>query len=184
MRLYACAAVAVFMLAATAQTPKLATVKERMAELQRMEDIRRRAYELRPRRRDIPMRELNITDGEIREIQAIAVQSRLSAMLNISPVVAGCACEEGPLCTDQVYVVAETPAQTVGLQLSRVRNAWVVGAVQRWWNRYDALRANFKTMDFRTYEQAENELLLEFPMCVGKDEPAATATAQSRETTK
>src|ERR1043165_9489862 len=112
-----------------------------MVERLRMQKIEDHANDLRPRRRDTPLRELNITDNEVREIQDIAGKYAMQTMLNISPVVHGCPCEEGPLCTDQVYVVATLPEKTVGLQLSRVRNAWVLGTVQQWWLRYDALRA-------------------------------------------
>lgn len=138
----------------------------------RMESIVRRAYELQPHRRDTPLRELNITDDEVREIQAIAAKHAMTSMLNISPVIAGCPCEEGPLCTDQVYVVAEQPGKAVGLELSRVRNAWMVGAVQKWWIRYSELVGKMPTMDFRAYLGARSELLLDFPMCVSKESVA------------
>src|SRR5262245_30794779 len=103
------------------------TPAEREAQRVRMSDVKARAISLEPHRRDTPMRELNITDFEIREIQDVASKYLVRSMLNISPVVSGCACEEGPLCTDQVYVVATTPSETRGLQLSRIRNAWVIG---------------------------------------------------------
>lgn len=142
------------------------------AQRQRMLDILDRAYELQPRRRDTPMRELNISDGEVREIQEVAGKYAIHTMLNISPVIAGCPCEEGPLCTDQVYVVAELPGKTVGLELSRVRNAWVVGAVQKWWMRFTELRAKATTMEFRVWESERNQLLLEFPACPLKESVA------------
>jgi hypothetical protein len=149
-----------------------APVPDWRAQQASMTDIMVRAFELQPRRRDTPMRELNITDSEVREIQAIAARYAMHSMLNISPVIAGCPCEEGPLCTDQVYVVAELPGKTVGLELSRVRNAWGVGAVQKWWTRYSELREKFPKMDFRTWMSARNELLLEFPRCTLKDSVA------------
>jgi len=139
-----------------------------------------RVNELRPRRRDTPLRELNISDNEVREIQDVAARHGMTTMLNISPVVTGCPCEEGLLCTDQVYVVADLPDKTVGLQLSRVRNAWVVGTVQMWWFRYDALLKKQTTMDWWEFIKARNELLREFPMCALQDNGATTA--RSRET--
>jgi hypothetical protein len=152
----------------------------------RLWKIRDRADALYPQRRDTPMRELNISDNEVREIEAIAHRYLFNSMLNISPVVTGCACEEGPLCTDQVFVVATTATQTVSLQLSRIRNAWVVGPVQRWWTQFSALQARRPEMDYFKFEDARNQLLLDFPMCVGKDdsvEPPRT-TAQSRDAPK
>jgi hypothetical protein len=149
-----------------------------------MEQIAIRINELKPARRDTPLRELNISDNEVREIQSLAARYKMSTMLNISPVVAGCPCEDGPLCTDQVYIVSELPEKPVGLQLSRVRNAWVVGPVQRWWLRYASFEASEPKTDYFKYRQARNNLLLEFPMCVGKDDPLKTTTAQTREATK
>jgi hypothetical protein len=161
-------------------------IAQRMAYDLRLSKIEERAQTLRPRRRDTPMRELNITDNEVREVEVVAHRYLMKSMLNISPVIAGCACEEGPLCTDQVYVVATTATQTVSLQLSRIRNAWAVGPVQKWWFRYEILREKGPKMDWLEYQDAKNQLLLDFPMCVGKDdsvEPIKTA-AQTRDATK
>ena len=163
--------------AQTAQTPRQ-TPAERQALRVRMSDIRGRASALEPRRRDTPMRELNITDFEVREIQDVASRYLVRSMLNISPVVSGCACEEGPMCTDQVYVIATTPTETKGLQLSRIRNAWIIGPVQKWWFQYYTLKAKRSRMDFFEYEDAENRLLLEFPFCATDDKKSA-ATAQT-----
>ena len=156
-----------------------------MVERMRMQAIWERADSVRPHRRDTPLRELNITDDEVREIQDLASKYAMNTMLNISPVVTGCPCEEGPLCTDQVYVVATLPERTVGLQLSRVRKAWVVGAVQKWWIRYDALEKGASASKFVDYQQRFNQLLLEFPVCSLKEDKTDGATsAQSRATTQ
>lgn len=134
-----------------------------------------RANELRPRRRDEPLRFENITDMEVREIQEVAAKLAPKAIVNISPVVTGCPCEEGPECTDQVYIVANTSENSVGLQLSRVRNLWQVGVMQRWWIRYDALLARRADMDWRAYEASEAELLRDLPECVGELVPATAS---------
>jgi hypothetical protein len=139
--------------------------------------IEERAYELRPRRRDEPLRYLNISDNEVREIQLMAENYLPNVLLNISPVVTGCPCEEGPQCTDQVYIVAETPQSSKGLQMSRVRNAWVVGNVQQWWLKHDELTAKSGKMNYEKYESAMNELVRDFPMCVGELVPAKNTTA-------
>lgn len=154
---------------------------EWLSEGRRMQRIEDRAFELRPHRRDTPLREVNISDNEVREVQDIASQYAMNTMLNISPVVAGCPCEEGPLCTDQVYVIATLPEKTVGLQLSRVRNAWVVGAVQKWWLRYDVLLKEGATAkDYEEFRQKRNRMLLEFPACALKEgESDVATTAQS-----
>ncbi len=138
-----------------------------------------RAHELRPQRRDEPLRYLNISDIEVREIQLVAEKYLPKVLLNISPVVTGCPCEEGPQCTDQVYIVAETGQSSKGLQMSRIRNAWIVGSVQQWWLKRDALSADSAKMSYPKYESALNELLRDFPSCVGELVPAENTTAST-----
>jgi len=166
--------------AASAQGPMSKAEREAnralVLKLMRIED---RAYELRPRRRDEPLRYLNISDNEIREIQLLAEKYLPKSLLNISPVVTGCPCEEGPQCTDQVYIVAETAQSSKGLLMSRVRNAWVVGPVQQWWLKHDELTAKSGKMGYEKYESAMNELVRDFPMCVGDLVPADNTTAST-----
>ncbi len=61
-----------------------------------------RAYEIRPRRIDEPLRAANIGDEEVREVEAIASERYPGALVNISGVTDGCPCEEGPSCDSQV----------------------------------------------------------------------------------
>src|SRR5688572_4197393 len=70
-----------------------------------LSDVMRRARDNAPNRRDAPLRELNLTDEEVREIQAATRNYLPADYLNISPVVTGCACEDGPDCKEQVYVL-------------------------------------------------------------------------------
>ncbi|HTU68171.1 MAG TPA: hypothetical protein VMF52_19655 [Steroidobacteraceae bacterium] len=136
-------------------------------ELLRVERNLHRAVEIRPQRRDEPLRDLNISDNEVREIEALMSKVAARSMINISPVVDGCPCEEGPMCTAQVYVVAEAGDRSVALQLSRIQNAWVIGVVQTWWNRWMALLA--RHLEVEEFLQKQDELALEFPMCVGTE---------------
>jgi hypothetical protein len=167
-----------FAAAVSAQAPKSRAewpaYQAQMYKRMRIED---RAHELRPRRRDEPLRYLNISDIEVREIQLMAEKYLPKVLLNISPVVTGCPCEEGPQCTDQVYIVAETPQSSKGLQMSRVRNAWVVGNVQQWWLKHDELTARSGKMNYEKYESAMSELVRDFPICVGELVPAENTTA-------
>ena len=135
-------------------------------------DPRYRALQLKPRRRDEPLRYLNISDFEVREIQEVAEKYLPKVLLNISPVVTGCPCEEGPQCTDQVYIVAQTSQDSRGLQLSHVRNSWVVGTVQQWYLKHEELQARKSKMNYLDAMRAESELLREFPVCVGELVPA------------
>jgi hypothetical protein len=148
------------------------TVTDR--EMEKREAIFQRARELYPRRRDTPLRYLNITDTEVREIQRLASGVQLVELVNISPVVTGCACEEGPDCTEQVSIVGRYKDRFVEVQLSRLRNRWSIGRVQRWWLEYAALQAREPSMDRREYEKARNLRVLDFPMC---PDGAARATA-------
>ena len=141
----------------------------------RLLELEERAFQLYPRRRDTPMRYLNITDSEVREIQVIARKYQMPQLMNISPVVEGCPCEEGSGCTEQVFIVGKIEDQAYGLQLSRRKNRWGVSAVQKWWLEHAALKARVSTMDSRTYQQARERQLLEFPMCA----PAATTDNKS-----
>jgi hypothetical protein len=149
------------------------------AEERRGPDPRFRAWLLLPKRRDEPLRYMNISDIEVREIQLVAEKYLPKVLLNISPVVTGCPCEEGPQCTDQVYIVAENGSSSKGLQLSRVRNAWVVGTVQQWYLRYAELVAREPKMNFQDVMREESELYREFPMCVGDLVPAEKTTAST-----
>jgi len=149
----------------------------------RYQQIAQRALELSPERRNTPLRELNITDEEVREVQAIAVGYLPRDLVNISPVVTACPCEEGPTCTAQVYVLATAKGKTSGLQLSRMNTAWQVGVVQKWWLKRAAIqRQNTGNafLDEYLYEKAINQMLEEFPACLGQLVPPA----QTASTTK
>jgi hypothetical protein len=150
------------------QPPPRAQIDAREAQLLKRAEIERRAYELRPRRRDAPMRYLNLSDNEMREIQGVASEHLSNTVLNVSPVIEGCPCEEGPMCTDQVFVVTHASGKSVGLQLSRVKKVWKVGVVQLWWLRYDALGAQKSSMDYQKFMRTESELYRDFPICVGE----------------
>ena len=139
-------------------------------------DPRYRAWLLQPKRRDEPLRYLNISDYEVREIQEVAEKYLPKVLLNISPVVTGCPCEEGPQCTDQVYIVAQNAQRSRGLQLSRVRNAWVVGTVQQWYLKYEELLTREPKMNYLDLMRAEDELFRDFPVCVGELVPAENKT--------
>lgn len=149
-------------------------------EMEKREAIFQRVRELYPRRRDTPLRDLNITDNEVREIQRLAAGVHLVELVNISPVVTGCACEEGPDCTEQVNIVGRYKDRFVEVQLSRLRNRWSIGRVQRWWLEYAALQAREPLMDRREYEKARNLRVLEFPMCPDGAARAADAPATKR----
>jgi hypothetical protein len=147
----------------------------------RYQAVSKRAEELYPARRNTPLRDVNISDEEIREVQQITRKYLPRAYVNISPVVTDCPCEEGPACTAQVYVVAQTADETRGIQLSRTKDRWYVGAVQQWWLRRDAVKTQHtgnSFLDYYLHRKAVTELLEEFPMCAGPPAPdSQTASA-------
>lgn len=174
MRIAALAIVGLtFALSASAQTRKTReeadTFWRRVNQMERsVSQTYDRARMLRPVRRDTPLRELNISDNEVREIQDLVVDYLPKDMVNISPVVAGCACEEGPACSAQVYVVAMRGDFNRGLQLSRVNNAWRIGAVQRWWMEYEVLQPKLAAMDLDEALKLRYDLASRFPTCASK----------------
>ena len=146
--------------------------------------VRDRAQELYPRRRDEPLREANITDNEIREIEALVESHLPRAIVNIGPVVTGCPCEEGSQCTDQVWLQANTARESVGMLLSRSRNRWDLSTVQKWWLRRWALEREESELDWRERGEREWALVQDFPVCTeppgSSDNVAARSSAEPR----
>jgi hypothetical protein len=151
--------------------------ESREAMLKRRE-FEERIWELRPQRRDAPLREANISDYEIREVQMAAGEVIPKIIVNIGPVVTGCPCEDSPTCSDQVWITANRGNETVGLQLSKIKGVWQVGPVQKWWLAYDRLQSNRELRrEYWRYRKAEAQLIASFPGCVGTLVPAEKAPA-------
>jgi hypothetical protein len=140
--------------------------KEELALRKRQERVQRVIR--RPTRRDGPLRDQNVSDQEIREIEAATRQVVPGAIVNISGVVAGCACEEGADCSAQVWVVPYRPGAPGGLQLSRVSGVWKVGLVQQWWLEYDQLMAQQSRLSVDERIAREDDLYSRFPVCPDK----------------
>ncbi len=60
------------------------------SEWRRKDHISKRAEELRPAYRAEPLRYLNISDEEVRQVQRVSVKYLPRAMVNISPEVTNC----------------------------------------------------------------------------------------------
>lgn len=124
----------------------------------------------RPQREEHRLRDTNIADTEIEQIRQ-AIRARLpDALVNIGAVTVGCPCEDGPACTEQVWVVAERPEQSTGLQMSRINGKWQIGPLQHWWLDYTALfhpqhaqpSSRQRQLNWR---KARAELTERFPFC-------------------
>ena len=94
----------------------------------------------------------NISDIEVRQIQAVLNTIHPGAIVNIGGVMEGCSCAETESCTNQVSVVAYLPSHSVGITLSKIDNVWKVGKVQGWWLEYEAL--------FRSRRQRDNGFIV------------------------
>jgi hypothetical protein len=117
-----------------------------------------------PVRRDGPLREQNISDDEVREIQGLVQERMPGAIVTISGVVSGCPCEDGPECVAQVWIAAYRAGTTRGLELSQINNRWSVGPVQQWWLDSESLRdRNFPS--FQDRAAAQQTLNDRFPVC-------------------
>jgi hypothetical protein len=143
-------------------------------------EVRERAAALAPRRRDEPLRDLNITDFEVREIQHVVRDYLPKVIVNIGPVVTGCPCEEGRTCTEQVFIQANTATGSVGLLLSRVARRWDISKTQKWWLAWRALQAQQHTMDFFEFREREWALAQDFPACTTEAATPAKIPAESR----
>lgn len=159
---------------------RVARAKRRAAEDHRYYMLAARAAQLFPRRKETPMRVVNITDEEVREIQAAALDVVPRSIVNIGAVTTGCPCEDGPGCTDQVWIVATDQSRTTGLQLSRILGAWVVGPVQAWWLRYDEfMRSQRRYSRYNVDEAARRRLLDTMPFCASKTGDQASAISST-----
>ena len=116
-------------------------------------------------RRDAPLRKLNLSDNEAREIQYVMGQVYPGVILNISGVVEGCPCEEGAFCSDQVWVVPRYDPTISGVLLSKINGHWAVGSVQQWWMDKSKLEANTQLTSNQRSE-ALTSFWEQFPACV------------------
>ena len=124
---------------------------------------------LRPRAPAGIPRPENISDIEIREIQAAAGSYLPTALINIGTVMVGCPCEDGAKCRSQVWVVGWTPEKTSGLLFSQIGGHWVIGPVQKWWLAYDALLARARSLTAVDFAVAQDKLLQTLPTCEARN---------------
>ena len=141
--------------------------------------VKYRYLQSRPRRLDVPLREENISDEEVREIEAVTKGFFPGAIVNISGVTTGCPCEDGPQCTSQVWVVAYRGERNNGLALSRIDDKWKVGLLQQWWIHYDKLHRRMREIrisrnpgvleKLKNLWEEQQRLQDVFPVCASED---------------
>jgi hypothetical protein len=151
--------------AVSAQVTGSSQLREYMRRQNIIMDVIARAREVMPQRRDEPLRDINISDEEVREIQVLVRDVLPRAIVNIGPVVIGCPCEEGRSCSEQVYVQANSAARSMGLLLSRSRHRWSVSEVQKWWLRWNAFEETRDKLDWDERDERAWQLVQDFPVC-------------------
>jgi hypothetical protein len=140
---------------------------EYRAKMERLFSIEKRERDTRPYRRESPVRVDNIKAEEVQEILTVMTQVRPGSIVNIGTVVSGCPCEDGPSCSDQVWIVAHGSDKSVGLLLSKVDSHWAIGPVQKWWLEREDLEARRKSFSSSlAYMHAEDALTERFPACL------------------
>lgn len=138
-------------------------------------------------RRDAPARSANIVDQEVLEIEAVMREQHPGAVVNIGTVVSECACEDGPTCTEQVWVVAYLPQASQGLQLSRIDGRWQLGPLQQWWLRFEAFNQKpypqgrigdpTLTAQVEAHLKEQTALYDSFPLCTRAESGTASETS-------
>jgi hypothetical protein len=159
-------------LAGLIHDPETVSLTAKWQERLRVDNVRRRIYQLEPSRRYStgPLREVDINDEEIREIQAVVQELLPGAMVMISGVSKGCPCEEGPNCSAQVWTAIHLPDKTKSLELSQVSSHWTIGVVQRWYLESENLKiAHFAS--YAEYNAAQSALEMRFPLCASTSVP-------------
>jgi hypothetical protein len=118
------------------------------------------------------VRQDNITDEEVREVQHAAREIYPDTVVIIGAVMEGCDCEDGGSCTAQVGITLNRENyQTRTLVLSRISGHWKVGAVQSWSIQYKAHQhqpgfPGWGCDELSIAWRKENQRLLEsFPAC-------------------
>jgi len=152
-----------------------ADADDRRAKWKEQRERQSYIHRTRPHRLDGPLREENISDVEVRQIQVVTDTVYPGSIANIAGVTEGCPCEEGPWCDSQVWILAYHEGKYRGLMLSRIDNTWLVGVIQAWWFSYDRLRERFfgasvtridwRAGNYRKFLDEQQRHLDSFPHC-------------------
>jgi hypothetical protein len=149
------------------RSPESQALTARWRNWQRERDLDRRIIESEPTltyRRSAQLREININDEEVRQIEAVVRELIPGAIVTISGVAQGCPCEDGPGCSAQVWTAVYSSKRTSSLELSDINDHWVIGPVQRWFLESAQLdRSKYPT--YAAYTAARGALDDRYPAC-------------------
>jgi hypothetical protein len=148
-------------------SPESQALTAQWRKWQRDRDLDRRIIESEPTlayRRSAPLRRINISDVEVRQIEAVVQRLIPGAIVIISGVAQGCPCEDGPGCSAQVWTAIERSAQIHSLELSDIDDHWVIGPAQQWFLESAQVdRTKYQT--YADYTAAREELDNRYPAC-------------------
>jgi hypothetical protein len=150
------------------RSPESRALTAKWQKWQRDQDLNGRMAESDPaaRYRRIALREVNISDIEVRQIQAVVQDLMPGAIVAISGVAKGCPCEDGPGCSAQVWTAIYYEGKTTSLELSDINEHWVVGPVQQWYiERAKLARPSFPS--YAAYSAAQQAMNDRYPVCSG-----------------
>jgi hypothetical protein len=122
-----------------------------------------------PGRPNRPLRQENISDEEVSEVQRAALDVYPDSIVSISGVTDGCDCEDGGRCTAQVWLALNRGNQTRSLVLSKIDGHWKIGAIQSWWIQWHAHKATDPGWGYSkqqvAWQQENQRLLNSYPTC-------------------
>jgi hypothetical protein len=127
-------------------------------------------------------REMNITDREVKQIQAAAREYASDAMVNIGTVMVGCNCEEGPACTEQVGGILYNPKESKTVSFSRIKGDWQLSRALTWELHKKKLDTKYEKRLLAASEQDKPEIACDYflalaaleaekPLCPGQLPP-------------
>jgi hypothetical protein len=148
------------------QSPQTQALTARWHKLQRDRDLQRRIATLDPNRYRSPtsLRDLDISDEEVLQIEAVVREIIPGAIVMISGVAKGCPCEDGPGCSAQVWIAVHLPKETRALEISDINDHWAIGPVQQWYlDSAELQRSKYPTS--ADYNAARDALSDRFPTC-------------------
>jgi hypothetical protein len=135
----------------------------------------------------LSLRAENIRDEEVKEIQTVVATLDRGFITSIGGVVAGCHCEEGPACTDEVSVALQKTGRTVGMNFSKIEGKWQLGELQKWDLKYQAVLAKYNVpvaardrgKQRQAYAEELATLLNEMPQCAANSTAGPPAAKDS-----
>ena len=89
---------------------------------------------------EVVLRSDNISDAEVRQIQAVVRSLGYDKIRYIGPVTSGCECTEGDSCDAQVVVATEDDIY----DFSKINAKWQVGNYEKWKRDFDALNKKYR----------------------------------------